>query len=103
MARISASALKTPLSAASGPHHRQQGDGLPERDDIALAPRQVDLEPVLGRDAIDAGCRLDGACGIGPSVKIGKCSIGVYLSYSAYPSSNSREPISSSSPFEYSS
>jgi hypothetical protein len=35
-----------------------------------------------------------------PSVKIGE-SIGVHVNYSEYPSSNSREPISSSSAFEY--
>ena len=65
---------------------------------VALVSRRVDSEPVLGRDVIDAGRRLDGACGIYLQVKIGKCSIDVYLSYPAYPSSNSREPISSSSP-----
>jgi len=48
----------------SVPHHRQQGDGLPERDDIALAPRRVDVEPVLGRDGIDGGRRREGACAL---------------------------------------
>lgn len=37
-----------------------------------------------------------------PSLTSGKYSTGVHLSYSAYPSNNSREPTSSSSPFEYS-
>ena len=45
-------------------HHRQQADGLPERDDNALVPRRVDVALVVGCDVIDVGCRWDVAFGI---------------------------------------
>src|ERR1035437_3295776 len=62
----------------SVPHHRQQGEGLPARGDIALAPRRVDVEAVARRDGIDGGRRREGACALtcgGRSENAGSASI----------------------------